>query len=159
MINGYTRLNVSKLDVLDGMEEIKICTDYLIDGKSIEFPADLEVLARVDCVYETLPGWTEPIGNCRDFTELPPNAQRYLARIEELVGVVEPKLLPRFALILQALYEEDALEEDHILAWYNASPDSSWLVNAKVATKVRQKAEPFITWLTTPDEDEEEEEE
>jgi len=87
MINGYTRLNVSKLDVLDGMEEIKICTDYLIDGKSIEFPADLEVLARVDCVYETLPGWTEPIGNCRDFLSLPPNAQRYLARIEELVGV------------------------------------------------------------------------
>jgi translation initiation factor 5 len=76
--------------------------------------------------------------------------------IENLVGVVEPKLLARTPLVLQALYEADVLEEDVLLAWANSPPESSWLVNKEVATNVRNKAAPFIDWLKEADSEDEE---
>jgi len=75
--------------------------------------------------------------------------------IEEQVGVVEPQLLSRAPHIIQALYEADVLDEDTILSWYDAPPESSWLVNKDVAVAVRGKALPFVTWLKEADEDDE----
>lgn len=75
--------------------------------------------------------------------------------LEEQVGLVERKLLPRTALILQALYEANVLEEEAIVAWYSSPPESAWLVNKDVAAAVRAKAAPFISWLQEAEEEDE----
>jgi translation initiation factor 5 len=75
--------------------------------------------------------------------------------IEEQVGLVERKLLPRTAIILQALYEANILDEDAIVAWYTSPPESAWLVNKDVAAAVRAKAAPFIAWLQEAEEEDE----
>jgi len=77
-----------------------------------------------------------------------------LTCIEELVGVIDKKLLSRLPLILQALYENDVIDEETLLSWHASPPESSWLVNKKVATTVRQKAKPFIDWLKSAEEEE-----
>ncbi len=83
-INGCDDLAVMKLDVLDGLKEIKICVAYEIDGKTVtDFPDELGL---VKPVYETLPGWEKSEG-ARKWEELPKNAQQYLLKIEKLVGV------------------------------------------------------------------------
>ncbi|KAL2915357.1 Adenylosuccinate synthase [Polyrhizophydium stewartii] len=88
MINGYTSLNLTKLDILDGLDEIKIGVAYHHNGKKLDaFPADLTVLEQVTVEYETLPGWKTDISACRRFEDLPVNAQRYVTRVEQLVGV------------------------------------------------------------------------
>ncbi|KAF9165148.1 phosphoribosylaminoimidazole carboxylase ade2 [Actinomortierella ambigua] len=88
MINGYTSLNITKLDVLDQLDEIKIGVAYKVGDKVLEgFPADLEVLEKVEVVYETMPGWKTDISKCRKFEELPVNAQKYIRRIEEICKV------------------------------------------------------------------------
>jgi adenylosuccinate synthase len=72
--------------VLGGLDEIKICTAYDYNGKILNhFPADLDILAACNPVYETLPGWQEDISAIRKFKDLPKNAKNYLNRIEELV--------------------------------------------------------------------------
>lgn len=77
---------VMLLDVLSGIEELKICTAYEIEGDRIEdFPVDLFVLEKCRPVYETLPGWSEPIDGIKTLKELPTNAQRYIDRISELL--------------------------------------------------------------------------
>ncbi|BEI79953.1 hypothetical protein CcaverHIS002_0104820 [Cutaneotrichosporon cavernicola] len=87
-INGYTSLNLTKLDVLDGFDEIKIATGYKLDGKLIDgFPADLDRLAEVEVVYETFPGWKSDITECRTWDSLPENAQKYVKFIENYLGV------------------------------------------------------------------------
>lgn len=73
--------------------------------------------------------------------------------IEEQVGSIEPGLLKKTSLILQALYEADVLDEATIIDWAESPPESSWLVNKEVATAVRKKAAPFIEWLKTADEE------
>ena len=86
MINGVDYLAVTKLDVLDGLKEIKICTGYKIGDRVYDtFPADSVLLEKVEPVYETLPGWDEPTTEARSFEELPPNAQAYLRRMEKEV--------------------------------------------------------------------------
>ncbi|RGB30681.1 adenylosuccinate synthase [Rhizophagus diaphanus] len=88
LINGYTSLNLTKLDVLDNLPEIKIATAYLLDGKPLEsFPADLETLERATIQYETLPGWQTDISKCRQFSDLPTNAQNYIKIIEKYLEV------------------------------------------------------------------------
>ncbi|KAF9926787.1 hypothetical protein FBU30_003698 [Linnemannia zychae] len=88
IINGYTSLNITKLDVLDQLDEIKIGVAYKIDGKVLEgFPANLSLMDNVEVVYETMPGWKTDISKCRTFEELPVNAQKYIRRIEEICGV------------------------------------------------------------------------
>ncbi|CAD6579910.1 MAG: hypothetical protein TREMPRED_002612 [Tremellales sp. Tagirdzhanova-0007] len=88
MINGYTALNLTKLDVLDGFEEIKVATGYKIDGREIAgFPADLERLARVEVQYVTLPGWKTDISDCTRFDELPADCKSYVHFIEQFLGV------------------------------------------------------------------------
>jgi adenylosuccinate synthase len=88
MINDYEALNLTKLDVLNDLAEIKIGVRYLIDGKPLEsFPADLHVLSRVSVEYESIKGWETDISKCRTWESLPGNCQAYVKRIEELVGV------------------------------------------------------------------------
>ncbi|KAF9977746.1 phosphoribosylaminoimidazole carboxylase ade2 [Actinomortierella ambigua] len=88
MINGYTSLNITKLDVLDQLDEIKVGVAYKVGDKVLEgFPADLDLLEKVEVVYETLPGWKTDISKCRKFEDLPVNAQKYIRRIEEICKV------------------------------------------------------------------------
>jgi adenylosuccinate synthase len=84
-LSGVNELALSLLDVLGGLDEINICTGYRIgDRKVDEF--DASAMDRVECVYETLPGWKEEISDCRKFAQLPPATQSYVNRIEELLG-------------------------------------------------------------------------
>lgn len=88
LVNGMTDMVVTKLDVLDDQEEIKICYAYEYEGKQIdEFPSSLAVLEKCQPVYETLPGWCCDTTGCRSFEELPENAKKYLKRLEEISGV------------------------------------------------------------------------
>jgi adenylosuccinate synthase len=85
-------LAVTKLDVLDGLDSIPLCTGYRaadIDGggELSQFPADLALLERCEPVYEELPGWCTSTGETRSWGDLPPQARLYLERIETLVGV------------------------------------------------------------------------
>jgi adenylosuccinate synthase len=87
-LNSPSALALTKLDVLDGLEELRICTAYRYKGKTIkEFPADLEMLQECEPVYETLEGWEGPINRARAFTDLPANAQKYVRRVESFLGV------------------------------------------------------------------------
>ena len=84
-LNGLTGLVITKLDVLGGLEQIKICTGYEYDGKTLsDFPASLKILGACKPVYDVLPGWEEDISVIRKFKDLPENAKRYLDRIETL---------------------------------------------------------------------------
>ena len=84
-LNGLTGLAITKLDVLGGLEELKICTGYEYKGNRLnEFPASLKVLADCTPLYETLPGWSEDISTIRQFDDLPQTTRTYLKRVEEL---------------------------------------------------------------------------
>ena len=86
-LNGISSIALTKLDVLDTLSEIKICTSYRHNGKTYEnFPTRLRALQECDPVYETYPGWETSTSSIRSFDDLPPNAQSYLNRISELVG-------------------------------------------------------------------------
>jgi adenylosuccinate synthase len=86
-INGANEFNLTKVDVLTGFDELKIGVAYMHNGKQLlGMPASLKVLGEVVVKYETLPGWSEDISNCHSFEELPQNCQRYVRRIEELIG-------------------------------------------------------------------------
>ncbi|KAJ2805306.1 Adenylosuccinate synthase [Coemansia guatemalensis] len=88
MINGYTAINLTKLDVLDVFDEIKVAVSYDIAGKKVTaFPADLDDLASAKVNYVTLPGWNQSISKCRSFAELPENCQKYVRFIENDIGV------------------------------------------------------------------------
>jgi adenylosuccinate synthase len=87
-VNGLTHLAITKLDVLDTFKEIKICTSYEMEGKSLlHFPNCLMQVSLCKPVYEILPGWECSTAKCRSWDDLPPNAQKYLTRISELAGV------------------------------------------------------------------------
>jgi adenylosuccinate synthase len=76
------------LDVLAGLDQIQICTAYRYHGSTLPyFRADMDVLAEVEPIYESLPGWRGNISASRSFEELPPEAQRYVKRVESLLGV------------------------------------------------------------------------
>jgi len=85
-INGLTDLAVTKLDVLDSFDELKICNAYLYEGKMLtEFPYNPEILEKCEPVYETLPGWKTKTTGITDFNSLPQAARNYLARISDLM--------------------------------------------------------------------------
>ncbi|MGH7167583.1 MAG: adenylosuccinate synthetase, partial [Nitrospiraceae bacterium] len=86
-VNGLSSLAVTKLDVLDGCHELKICTAYRHAGRLYkEMPGDLQVLSECEPVYEVLPGWSNATTGVKSYKALPPQAKRYLNRIEELAG-------------------------------------------------------------------------
>jgi adenylosuccinate synthase len=87
-VNGLDTLALTKLDVLDGIEELRICTAYRCGDRLLtEFPSDISQLAACQPVYESMPGWTTPTKGVRRFDDLPQNARNYIARLEEVSGV------------------------------------------------------------------------
>lgn len=88
LINGFTSLNLTKLDVFTGLDEIKIGSTYMVNGEDLgRMPASLKTMENIEVAYETLPGWKEDISKARTFEDLPENAQRYVLRVQELLGV------------------------------------------------------------------------
>jgi adenylosuccinate synthase len=86
--NSLSSLGVTKLDVLDGLDTIRIATGYRIDGEIRDNPPLLpHRYSECEPVYESLPGWSEPTAGIVEFDRLPLNARKYLARIEQLAGV------------------------------------------------------------------------
>ncbi len=87
-INGLDALAITKLDVLDGLDRIEICTAYRVGAKTLtEFPSDITQLAAAEPVYESMPGWTMPTKGVKRYQDLPEAAKRYVARLEEVTGV------------------------------------------------------------------------
>jgi adenylosuccinate synthase len=87
-VNGFTGIAITKLDILDGLEEIKICTSYRYGSKTLlEFPKEAALVERCQPVYETLKGWKESTTGVRAFSGLPQAAQDYIRAIERLLGV------------------------------------------------------------------------
>jgi adenylosuccinate synthase len=87
-INGLDALALTKLDVLDGLERLDICTAYKCGDRTLtEFPSDLAQLAACTPVYESMPGWMAPTKGCRRYEDLPEAARKYIARLEAVSGV------------------------------------------------------------------------
>ena len=87
-INGLTHINLTKLDCLDALDTIQLGVEYQVDGQPLlSLPADLSILEAVHVKYDEIPGWKSDISKCRAWDDLPDNARKYIARIEELVGV------------------------------------------------------------------------
>ena len=87
-LNGYTELAITKLDVLGGLDPIKICTGYELDGKTLNYPPESTVeFARCRPIYEEVRGWTEDITGAKSYGALPKAVRDYVERIEELLGV------------------------------------------------------------------------
>jgi len=108
-INGLDGLALTKLDVLDGLERIDICTSYNCGGRTLtEFPSDVGQLARCEPVYESMPGWNAPTAGVRRFDQLPAEARNYIARLEEVSGV-------RAAIVSTGSERDDTIVRDEIL--------------------------------------------
>ncbi|WP_223475977.1 adenylosuccinate synthase [Oricola indica] len=86
-INGITGIALTKLDVLDGLDEIRICVGYKLDGEEIDYlPASQGAQARVEAIYETVEGWKATTAGARTWNDLPAQAVKYVRHIEELIG-------------------------------------------------------------------------
>jgi adenylosuccinate synthase len=110
-VNGLDALALTKLDVLDGMQELQICTAYRCNGRTLtELPGEISQLAACEPVYETVPGWRQPTAGIRAFADLPQDARRYIARLEELTGV------PAAILSTGSAREDTIIREDSIAA-------------------------------------------
>ena len=87
-VNGLTGLCITKLDVLDGLDKLLLCTSYELDGEIIDIlPMGAEDIARCKPIYETLDGWSDTTVGVTDYSKLPTNARLYLQRIEQVTGV------------------------------------------------------------------------
>ena len=85
---GLSALCITKLDVMDGMDEVKICTAYRYQGKELSLPPyGADAMANCEPIYESLPGWSGATQGVRDYDSLPENAKKYLDRISELSGL------------------------------------------------------------------------
>jgi adenylosuccinate synthase len=108
-VNGLDALALTKLDVLDGLPELKVCTSYRCYGTTLtEMPGDLAQLAACEPVYETLPGWNAPVSRVRRFEDLPREARAYIARLEEVTGVPA-------AIVSTGSSREDTILRDEVL--------------------------------------------
>jgi adenylosuccinate synthase len=86
-LNGISGIALTKLDVLDGLETLKICTGYRLGGQTFSyFPAGLKAQSGLEPVYEEMDGWSETTAGARATRDLPANAIKYVQRIEELIG-------------------------------------------------------------------------
>jgi adenylosuccinate synthase len=87
-VSGITGLSLNSIDVLTGLESVKICTAYKYRGEIIDYyPASLKMLSECEAIYEELPGWSEDITGVRSLEELPENARHYLERVSQLTGI------------------------------------------------------------------------
>jgi adenylosuccinate synthase len=108
-INGLDALALTKLDVLDGLERIEICTSYRCGSRTLtEFPSDIGQLAECQPVYESMPGWSSPTKGIRRFEALPVEARRYIARLEAVSDV-------RAALVSTGSERDDTILRPEIL--------------------------------------------
>jgi adenylosuccinate synthase len=108
-INGLDGLALTKLDVLDGLDRIEICTAYRCGGATLtEFPSDVERLAQCEPIYESMPGWSAPTAGIRDFKRLPEAARKYIERLEEVSGV-------RAAIVSTGSDRTDTVVRDDVL--------------------------------------------
>jgi adenylosuccinate synthase len=116
-VNGLDALALTKLDVLDGLPELQICTAYRCNGATLtEMPGDQAQLAACEPVYETLAGWTAPAAGVRIFEDLPEAARRYVARLEEVTGV------PAAVVSTGSAREDTIIRPDSIAAnWFSGS--------------------------------------
>ncbi|CAG5147085.1 uncharacterized protein ALTATR162_LOCUS1980 [Alternaria atra] len=86
--NDYTAINLTKLDVLDDFDELKVATSYSYNGEVLEgFPANTDILAQVEVQYDTLPGWKKPTTGVTSYYDLPVQARSYIEYIEKFIGV------------------------------------------------------------------------
>ena len=114
-INGLDALALTKLDVLDGLERIDICTAYRSGSRTLtEFPSDAGQLAACEPVYESWPGWSTPTRAVRRYSDLPENARQYIARLEEVSGV-------RAAIISTGSERNDTIFRDDVLKMLDVS--------------------------------------
>jgi adenylosuccinate synthase len=87
-VNGFTGAALTRLDVLDRMPRLRICTGYKVNGDIIkDFPASVAILEKCQPVYEDMPGWEKPTEKCRVFSELPVKARKYIGKLETLLGL------------------------------------------------------------------------
>ncbi|GIV02040.1 MAG: adenylosuccinate synthetase [Fimbriimonadales bacterium] len=87
-VNGFTSLALTRADVLNGLDEVKVCVGYSIEGQTVEqFPTDTELLAKAEPIYETLPGWEGDLSTLKRFDDLPKELRQFVLRMEEFVGV------------------------------------------------------------------------
>ena len=87
-LNGFNKLAIAKLDILDGFSEIKICTHYSLNGKKVNYiDGDSTFLTKVKPVYKTMKGWPKPVKGIKKYKDLPKEAKQYLKEIERLAGV------------------------------------------------------------------------
>ena len=86
-VNGLTDITLTKLDKLDSLKEIKVCTGYLLDGEEIDYMPDTGELSRVEPIYKTFSGWLSDTTGCREYAKLPENAKTYIEYIEKAIGV------------------------------------------------------------------------
>jgi len=108
-INGLDGLALTKLDVLDGLERIEICTAYRCGDRTLtDFPSDVDQLGRCQPVYDSMPGWSQPTKGVRRFDDLPAGARNYVARLEEVSGV-------RAAIVSTGSERDDTILRDGIL--------------------------------------------
>ena len=108
-INGLDGLALTKLDVLDALERIEICTAYRLHGRTItDFPSDVRQLVECEPVYESMPGWSAPTAGVRSFSQLPEAARRYIARLEEVSGV-------RAAIVSTGSERDDTILRDDVM--------------------------------------------
>src|SRR4029077_15091945 len=107
--NGLDGLALTKLDVLDGLERIDICTAYSCGSRTLtEFPSDVSQLAKWERVYESMPGWTAPTRGVRRFSDLPEAARRYISRLEEVSDV-------QMAIVSTGSERDDTILRDDVL--------------------------------------------
>lgn len=87
-VNGMGAIALTKLDVLTGFDDIKVCTSYMVDGKEeVDFNSNVDFLAKAEPVFTVMEGWKEDISSCRTFEDLPEAAKKYVSFIEEQTGV------------------------------------------------------------------------
>ena len=88
LVNGFHAIALTRLDIMDELDEVNVCMAYEVDGRRIDyFPSDVEELARCTPVYEALPGWKAPTGSAQEWKDLPRAAQSYVRLIEDAIGV------------------------------------------------------------------------
>jgi adenylosuccinate synthase len=116
-VNGLSGLALTKLDVLDGLPELQVCTAYRCRGAVLnEMPGELAQLAACEPVYETLPGWSAPSAGARRYKDLPSAAQRYVARLEEITGV------PAAIISTGSAREDTIVRDDSVAAkWFRTA--------------------------------------
>jgi adenylosuccinate synthase len=113
-VNGLDALALTKLDVLDGLPELQVCTGYRVRGAVVdEMPGDLSQLSACEPVYETIAGWTQPTAGVRVYEDLPSEAKAYIARIEEITGV------PAAVLSTGSAREDTIIRDESVAArWF-----------------------------------------